>query len=413
VVDRPEDPRSHRACRADREGGELTPAQAIAAEPLGYGRSTDGFDATYYLEERFARRARTARSLTLYYRLKPLIPRRAQIALRRSLARCLRRRHEVEGRFPRWPVEPLLVERREAHLRERLRRSGAARVPFVGLWPGGHRFAYVLTHDVEGPRGLAEAKRLLEVEARHGMVSAWFLVAEDYPVEPAVLDAIRAAGGEVGLHGLHHDGRLFESRDRFERQLPRIHRYLSEWDAEGFRSPATHRHAGWMPELGSCYDSSFHDTDPFDAQPGGCCSILPYFLGDLVELPITLPHDFTLFEILRERDIGLWREKASWIAEHGGLVNVLVHPDYALTEERRRHYDELLGFLASLDGGWHALPRDVARWWRRRAALEARLAEDGALTAEALAAAGASLSWAQEHKGSIAITTSEEGHASS
>jgi hypothetical protein len=111
-----------------------------------------------------------------------------------------------------------------------------------------------------------------------------------------------------------------------------------------------------MPELGAGYDASFPDTDPFDAQPGGCCSILPHFLEDLVELPITLPQDFSLFEILREPDIGLWREKASWIAEHGGLVNVLVHPDYALTEERLRHYDELLSFLASLEGGWHALP---------------------------------------------------------
>lgn len=207
------------------------------------------------------------------------------------------------------------------------------------------------------------------------MMSAWFLVAEDYPIDPSVVDAVRAAGGEIGLHGLHHDGRLFESRERFELQLPAIRRYLREWGADGFRSPGLHRHAGWMPELGASYDSSFPDTDPFDAQPGGCCSILPYFLDDLVELPITLPHDFTLFEVLREPDIRIWREKAAWIARHGGLVNVLVHPDYALTEERLRHYDELLGFLASLDGGWHALPREVAAWWRRRASIGAPIAD--------------------------------------
>ena len=34
---------------------------------------------------------------------------------------------------------------------------------------------------------------------------------------------------------LHHDGRLFESRARFERRLPTIHRYLREWGAEGFQ----------------------------------------------------------------------------------------------------------------------------------------------------------------------------------
>lgn len=383
---------------------------ATGVEPLSYGERASGFDAAYYLEERFARRPRSARSLTLYYRLKPFLPRGVQLALRRRMGRRLRRRHEAGGAFPGWPVEPLLVERRDAALRERVRRAGGAPVPFVGLWPHSHRFAYVLTHDVEAEGGLERIEPLLEIEARHGMVSAWFLVGDDYCVEPALLDEIRAAGGEVGLHGLHHDGRLFESRERFARQLPGIHRRLHEWGADGFRSPATHRHAGWMPELGSGYDSSFHDTDPFDAQPGGCCSILPYFLGDLVELPMTLPHDFTLFEILRERDIRVWREKAAWVARRSGLVNVLVHPDYTLTDEQLKRYDELLDFLGSLDGGWHALPREVAAWWRARAELEAALASVDTAELGALAEAGASLWWAEERDGRLLITTGEEQH---
>jgi hypothetical protein len=95
---------------------------------------------------------------------------------------------------------------------------------------------------------------------------------------------------------------------------------------------------------------------------------VPFFLGDLVELPITLPQDHTLFEVLREPDIAIWRHKADWLADHDGLVTVLTHPDYLLAEDRLRRYDELLRHLAGLRGGWHALPRDVARWWRRRAA---------------------------------------------
>jgi peptidoglycan/xylan/chitin deacetylase (PgdA/CDA1 family) len=308
-------------------------------------------EPAYYLEERYATRPRSARSLTLYYRLKPLIPRRLQIAVRRRRAQRLLRRHAIEGSFPRWPIETVLVDR-------------AAKGE--GNWPDGHRFAYVLTHDVERTGGLAGIEPLLELEARHGMVSAWFLVGDDYPVDGALLDRIRAAGCEVGVHGLHHDGRLFESRASFERELPGIQRRLREWDAVGFRSPGAHRNADWMPDLGCSYDSSFHDTDPFDAQPGGCCSIVPYFLGDLVELPITLPHDFTLFELLQAPDIEVWKLKAAWIGDHGGLVNVLVHPDYTRTPERLERYDELLGFLAGLPGGWHALPRDVAAWWRRR-----------------------------------------------
>jgi hypothetical protein len=332
---------------------------------------------TDLLYERYASRPRSSHALTAYYRLKPLVPRRLQIAVRRAYARRLRASHEAGERFPRWPIEPVLVERREAALRAQRRRADGDPGPLVALWPGGRRFAYVLTHDVEGPRGLATAARLLEVEARHGMVSSWNLVADDYAIDPAVVDTIRAAGCEIGVHGLKHDGRLFESRTSFENQLPRIHEVLAAWGAEGFRSPATHRNADWMPELGCSYDSSFPDTDPFEPQPGGCCSILPYFLGDLVELPITLVQDHTLWEILREPDISLWRDKATWIASKGGLVTVLVHPDYVVSEARLRQYDELLGFLGALEGGWHALSRDVARWWRRREALLSETREHG------------------------------------
>jgi peptidoglycan/xylan/chitin deacetylase (PgdA/CDA1 family) len=367
-------------------------------------------DASFYLEERYLRPPRSSRLLPLFYRVKPLIPRRAQMRARRTLARRQRSRHETGGRFPRWPIEPLMVQQRDTLLRERVRRAGSGRVPVLGAWPGGHRFAWTLTHDVEGARGLAAADRLLEIERRYSAVSAWFLVAEDYPIAPEAMDAIRAAGCEIGLHGLHHDGSLFQSRRHFERQLPRIQHHLREWGAVGFRSPSTHRNAAWMPELGAEYDSSFPDTHPFDAQPGGCCSIVPYFLGDMVELPITLPQDHTLFELLREGDIDLWRRKVAYIARCGGLVNVLVHPDYALEPERLAHYDELLSLLRGLEGGWHALPRDVARWWRRRAALERRFA-DAALDPGEVAAAGGSVWWATERAGAVVIEREVREHA--
>ena len=366
-------------------------------------------DAVFYEQERYVQPPRSRRLLPLFYRAKPLIPRSAQMRMRRSLARRQRERHEAQGQFPRWPIEPIIVEQRETLLRERVRRSDSGHVGVLGRWAAGHRFAWTLTHDVEGPRGLANVERLLELERRHDVVSAWFLVAEDYPIGGDVMEAIRESGGEIGLHGLHHDGSLFQSRKHFERQLPRIHERLREWEAVGFRSPSTHRNAAWMPELGAAYDTSFPDTHPFDAQPGGCCSIFPYFLGDMVELPITLPQDHTLFELLGERDIALWRHKVEYLVRCGGLVNVLVHPDYALDAERLGYYDELLTLLRGL-GGWHALPRDIAAWWRHRATLEQRF-EAGQLDAGAAAAAGASVWWATERDGEIVIEQEVPEHA--
>lgn len=322
-------------------------------------------DPEDYLRERYLRGAGSASpALRAYYALKPLIPRRAQLAMRRAYAR-----RQAARPFPSWPVEPLLVEHQHSQFRRRLRESGAERIPFVSFWPEGRRFAAVLTHDVEGPAGIALIPRVREIERRHGLRSAWYFVAEAYAIDPAVFERLRAEGCEVGLHGIHHDGKLFASRERFEAELPKIHRYLAEWDAVGFRSPATHRNADWMHELGCLYDSSFSDTAPFEPQAGGCCSIFPYLLDGLVELPMTLEMDHTLWEIMRDVDAAHWIRKADWVAANHGLVNLLVHPDYLTDTRREACYDVFLMHLAAMEGAWHALPREVAAWWKAREGL--------------------------------------------
>jgi peptidoglycan/xylan/chitin deacetylase (PgdA/CDA1 family) len=347
------------------------------------------FDPQHYLRERYQGDRDRSALMSAYYAVKPLMPRRLQLALRRAYAH---RQARVE--FPRWPIEPILVEHEHAQLRARLAATGADAVPFVSLWPDARRFAAILTHDVEGPVGVRNVRRVLEVERRHGFVSSWNFVAEWYPIEDGLFDHIRAMGGEIGLHAIKHDCKLFESRASFEADLPKIHRYLEEWEAVGFRSPATHRNAEWMHELGCLYDTSFPDTDPFEPQAGGCCSILPFFLDDLVELPITLVQDHTLFEILRSDTIEPWTSKSDWIIENHGLINVITHPDYLDTPRRLRMYEELLEYLTAQTGGWHALPREVAEWWRTRALLSC--VQDGAgARIEGPGAERASVTWAR------------------
>jgi peptidoglycan/xylan/chitin deacetylase (PgdA/CDA1 family) len=360
-------------------------------------RIGDALPAEHYLRERYVGEHRRSVPMSAYYALKPLIPRPLQLALRRAYAR---RQARVE--FPRWPIEPILVERRQAELRARLDAAAADAVPLVGYWPGGARFASILTHDVEGPAGVRNVRRILELERRHGFVSSWNFVAEWYPIEPRLFEHIREQGGEIGLHAIKHDCKLFSSRASFEAELPAIHRYLEEWQAVGFRSPATHRHPDWMPELGCLYDSSFPDTDPFEPQAGGCCSILPFFLDDLVELPITLVQDHTLFEILRADTIDHWTGKSDWIIRNNGLVNLITHPDYLDTPRRLRLYEEFLEYLAGQSGGWHALPREVALWWRTRAGLRCR-EEGGTAWIEGPGAEQASVAWASVEGSGVVI----------
>jgi hypothetical protein len=145
-----------------------------------------------------------------------------------------------------------------------------------------------------------------------------------------------------------------------------MHEYAEQWEAVGFRSPATQRSWTLMSRLGFEYDSSYTDTDPYEPQPGGCCSYLPFFNGETVELPITLPQDHTMFTILQNRDASQWLRKAQHLRERHAMVLALTHPDYArdprIVEGCRR-------LLSSFEGDktlWHALPKEVAIWWRKR-----------------------------------------------
>jgi hypothetical protein len=344
----------------------------------------------HLLYERYKRPATRSRILDAYYAVKPLLPRRVQLALRRAYAP-----RQARAEFPVWPFESSLVEHRDARLLEQLRASGSDRLAFVDYWPAAKRFASVLTHDVEGPAGVANVMRVIELEQRYGFVSSWNFVAEWYAIPDGLFDEVRAAGCEIGLHGILHDGKLFSNRATFEANLPKIEHYVRAWDVVGFRSPATGRNAEWMHELPVEYDSSFPDTDPFEPQGGGCCSIVPFFFGDVVELPITLTQDHTLFEILREPGIDLWRSKSEWLIERNGLINIIVHPDYVVEQRFLDRYEAFLHYLTGRRDGWHALPRDVARWWRQREGLS--VGSDGKIVGQS------------DYRASIAYATERDG----
>ncbi len=352
------------------------------------------FDPDHLLYERYGGSAVRSRKLELYYALKPMMPRSVQLGLRRVYAR-----RQMQTEFPRWPFEPTLVDWRDEQLRAQLHASGADRLPFVNFWPERKRFAISLTHDVEGPKGVENIMRVIALEQRYGFRSSWNFVAEWYPIPDGLFDEIRATGCEIGLHGILHDGKLFSSRATFEANLPKIEQYAREWNVEGFRSPATGRNAEWMAELPVRYDSSFPDSDPFEPQGGGCCSIMPFFFGDVVELPITLIQDHTMFAILREPGIESWRRKSTWLMQRHGLINIIVHPDYVVEQKFLDRYEAFLAFLSERDDGWRALPRDIARWWRQRADL--RMSDAGTIEGETDYAA--SVAHAFERDGRLTI----------
>jgi hypothetical protein len=301
-----------------------------------------------------------------YYRVRPAVPRPLQILVRRAFSRVQRR-----TAFPRWPVETALHDL-YGLLFGLVRDLSDEAVPMISPWPSGYDWAFVLTHDVETTAGYDNIDLLCDVEIGSSYRSSWNFVPRNHHVlQDDVLERLRRNGFEIGVHGLCHDGRDIAELDK---RLPSIREYAEKWNAAGFRSPATLRDWEAMPSLGFDYDSTYFDTSPYEPQPGGCCSWLPYMIGDMVELPITLPQDHTLFEILGGLDEHLWLDKARFIRERGGMALALTHPDYARNERLVRAYSHLLDEFAEDTTAWKALPSEVSAWWRMRA--ESRLARE-------------------------------------
>ncbi len=293
-----------------------------------------------------------------YYLLKPFMPWRLRLSLRRWRANSRRVTHADV-----WPIDP---------------KAGAMPPSWPG-WPESKQFALVLTHDVEGRKGFARVERLMELEAKYSFRSSFnFVPKGEYALSSELRQKMDASGFEVGVHGLEHDGKLFSSVTKFAERAARIREHVREWHASGFRSPLMQHKLSWLHELGVEYDASTFDTDPFEPEPDGFGTIFPFWVpgpngSGFVELPYTLAQDFTLFVVLRERNIDIWKQKLDWIAEHGGMALLNTHPDYMTfsgrTGERDEfpvsHYEDFLRYAREKYEGvfWSGTPREVARFY--------------------------------------------------
>jgi len=106
-----------------------------------------------------------------------------------------------------------------------------------------------------------------------------------------------------------------------------------------------------------------------EPQRGGCCTVMPYFIGNILEIPLTTAQDYSVFNILEQFSIDLWKQQISLILQHNGLISLLSHPDYLIDQKPRAIYEELLAYLRQVcidNNVWHALPRELDSWWRAR-----------------------------------------------
>jgi len=272
--------------------------------------------------------------------------------------------------FPRWPVDTTVENIHETLLLLSLEAKGVERIPFVWFWPRGDRGCVLMTHDVETAAGRDFCNELLDIDDSFGVKASFQIVPEArYAVPAEFLDAIRSRGHEIAVQDLNHDGKLFDDQQEFLRRLELIHRYAAEFGARGFRAAVLYRNPEWYGALKFSFDMSIPNVAHLDPQRGGCCTVMPYFIGDILELPVTTIQDYTLFQLLNERSIELWKVQTECILEKNGLVSFIVHPDYITDRDTRSVYENLLCYLRDLSREtplWFALPSEIDSWWRAR-----------------------------------------------
>ena len=367
-----------------REGGPSTGYDALSDVQVHDGRVSLPFNPGEIIDnlrlERYARHGTQGDEFLystlrrLYYLVRPL----TTLALRKQIQKF----HARSGRmrtFPKWPVDSSVEDISERLLLLSMEAKGVDKVPFIWFWPDGAKSCLMMTHDVENAAGTDYCAELMDLDDSFGIKASFEIVPEErYSVPDSLLASLRERGFEIVIQDLNHDGRLFDDKKEFLRRAKIINRYAQQYGARGFRAAVLYRRPEWYEAFEFAFDMSIPNVAHLDPQRGGCCTVMPYFIGDILELPLTTVQDYTLFHILNEYSINLWKAQLDRIIAKNGLASFIVHPDYVIEPEARRVYLELLGHLRELRrqaGLWCALPSEIETWWRDRSKMS--LVADG------------------------------------
>jgi len=300
-----------------------------------------------------------------YYSLRPLLP----VSIRKYLQRIALKGWDKIP-FPGWPVDRSADRILERLMMLILDSREMERIPFIWFWPEGKSACAIMTHDVETKTGLDFCSSLMALDASYGIKSSLQVIPEGrYHTPQQVLDEVRQRGFEVNVHDWNHDGLLFSDRQVFLTRAAKINEAVARFGAEGFRAGVMYRNTEWFDAFAFSYDMSVPNVAHLDPQRGGCCTVMPYFIGRILEIPLTTTQDYPLFHILQNYSIDLWKKQIGLIREGNGLISFNIHPDYVIESRAQATYTQLLDHLASLGrehNVWLTLPREVNRWWRER-----------------------------------------------
>jgi peptidoglycan-N-acetylglucosamine deacetylase len=267
--------------------------------------------------------------------------------------------------------------------------------PFA--WPDGHRAALSLTFDVDaesavlavdpvyarrlstmshqryGPRvGVPRILRMLE---RTGVRATFFVPGLTADLHPQMVEAVLAAGHELGHHGHSHVPYHRMTDDEQRRDIDRAFQALervSGMRPEGFRAPwweLMNSTPAILSEFGFAWDSSLMDDDR------------PYLLDTgtsvLAELPVHwMLDDWEQYAFLPEPHIGaviespakvldLWGGELEALAGEGGLMVHTSHPFLSGRASRVATLERVVERARELGGIWIASAGEIAAHVKR------------------------------------------------
>lgn len=222
---------------------------------------------------------------------------------------------------------------------------------------------------------------------------------------PALLTEIAGYGAEIGVHGyVHNDYRTLSGSEQYiqTRRATRVFK-KANIPFQGFRNP----YLGWtedslevFAQLDFVYDSNdavFHDVvnlqqfspliqsgfekslSLFQAVPCSAYALRPYFSGEILRIPTSIPDDEMLFDRLRisNTQVGIvWSEVMRRVYALGGLYTLNLHPERAQLCK-----PALLALLATSREqqltAWITSLKDVAMWWKERSQFRWHITSQG------------------------------------
>jgi len=340
--------------------------------PFSFSEVVENLRLEHYRKNTISGRRIVAASepvLSLYYLIRECLP----VSVRRHLQKLYFRKWQ-ELPFPSWPVDGTVDALHKEFLRLLMETGGVKKVPFIWFWPEGAPNCLIMTHDVETLAGRGFTSKLMDLNDSYGFKASFQVIPEKrYEVPDEYVREIRSRGCEFNIHDLTHDGRLFQDRTEFLRRAAKINAYVRRYDAKGFRAGSMYRNQDWYDSFEFSYDMSVPNVAHLEPMRGGCCTVMPYFIGRILELPLTTAEDYSLFHILNDYSLDLWKQQLALLTDTNGLMSFIIHPDNLIERRARCVYETLLNLLRRMvdrEKIWAALPGEVDRWWRARSQMK-------------------------------------------